>query len=414
MATASTSLATFDGRPYFDKALRYGLVQEIITPDRLDILQEDFAKGIVQIANFFGTAHLRPELELAQHRMVRLISLYLEEVSDGDLRIAASSLRDKTLLSHSKGGSDMLKRLHAMPDSTVFGGESVTPEGQRAYLDEKTLSDMFSFERYRAELSMRQENQSAIDFAFWLAKKMGVARRDVDDADSLIRSTMLILFVDKAELKMPSRTAFVRLVKAAKAAKAKLDEDRLNDFLRNEPEDFQRLARRAMARFIERDLPLIRAPGSTADKLLYGEYVQSYFVSESLDEDVREYDRLVAKEWDSVTRGEADDPAVVATVFFFVATGLPPKASMLLKDAKEVIRIFRASGFNSQAVSDFIVSYAPEATREDLQKSWTDDLQNEAEERLADTDPNWPDTHMERALEYLRTTCVAAWKGHRR
>ena len=413
MSIVTTSLAAFDGRPYFNKALRYGIEGEIITPGRLENLQEDFAKGIVQIANYFGTAHLRPELELAQHRMVRMISLYLEDASGGDLRVAACSLRDKTLLSHSKGGSEMLKRLHAMPESTVIGGESVTPESQRAYLDEKTLSDVFTLEKYRAEFAVRQEIQTAIDFAFWLAKKIGVSRRDVDDADSLIRSAMLVIFVDKAELKIPSRTVFVRLIKAAKSAKACLNENRLSSFLKNEPEDFQRLTRQAMERFVTRDLPQIRVTGSTADKLLYGEYVQSYFVSESVDDDVREYNRLVAREWDRVTRGEEDDPAVLATVFLFVATGLQPKASMLLKEAKDLVRVFRTSGFNSQAVSDFIVNQAPEAMREDLQKFWSDDLQREAEEGLADTDPKWPDTHMERALKYLRSTCAVSWKGCR-
>ena len=414
MATASTSLAAFDNRPFFDKALSYGVARQIIAPVRLQVIQDDVAKGIVQIANYFGTAHLRPELELALQRMVRLISLYLEDISGGDLQLAATSLRDKTLLSHSKGGSDMLKRLHAMPESTVIGGEAVSPESQRAYLDEKTLSDSFSLEQYRSEHAIRQENQNAIDFSFWLAKKMGVARADVEDADSLIRSAMLVLFVDKAELKIPSRTGFVRLIKAAKSAKATLDEKRLNAFLRNEPMAFQALAERAMDRFIEKDLPQIRAPGSTADKLLYGDYVQSYFVSESLDEDVREYDRLVAKEWDRATAGEADDPAVVATVFLFIATGLPPKASMLLKEAREVTRVFRTSGFAAQAVIDFINTNAPEATREDLQTFWVNDLKPEAEERLADSDPNWPDAYMERAVEYLRTTCKARWKGKKR
>ena len=411
MGTASTSVAAFDGRQFFDKALSQGVRDGVITSGRLEILQDDFAKGIVQIANYFGTAHLRPELELAQHRMVRLVSLYLEEVSGGDLRLAACSLRDKTLLSHSKGGSEMLKRLHAMPESAVIGADPVTPDSQRAYLDEKTLSSAFTLEKYREELAKRQEIQRAIDFAYWLARKMGVGRGDVDDADSLIRSAMLVLFVDKAEVKMPSRTNFVHLVKAAKSAKAKLDENHLAMFLKNEPEDFQKATRQAMARFVARDLPQIRAAGSTADKLLYGEYVQSYFVAESLDDDVREYNRLVAKEWERVTGGEADDPVVLATVFLLVATGLPPKPSMLLKDAKEVVRVFRSSGFDSQAVADFISAQAPEAMREDLLRFWSDDLQPEAEEALADSDPKWPDTHMERALKYMRTTCVASWKG---
>lgn len=414
MATSSSSLATRDDRPFFDKALRYGVDHKIISADRLLSIRDDLSKGIVQIANYFGTAHLRPELERARQRMVKLVSLYLEDLSAGDLQFAATSLRDKSLLAHSKGGSEMIKRLHAMPDSTVLVGEPVSAEGQRAYLDMASASDTFSLDRYRSELASRQRNQSTIDFAFWLAKKMGVARNELDEADALVRSTMLVIFVDQAELKLPSRSAFVRLIKAARAAMAKLREDRLNAFLKSEPEPFQRLARRAMDSFIAEDLPQIRAPGTSADKLLYGDHAQRFFVRENVDEDVREYDRLVAKEWDRVTRGEADDPAVVATVFLFVATGLPPKATMLLKEAKALVGRFRASGFSTPAVSEFIVSHAPQATREDLQRFWEDDLKREAEEALADNDPNWPDTHMERALEYLRTTCCPTWKGRRR
>ncbi|ODU00648.1 MAG: hypothetical protein ABS89_08610 [Thiobacillus sp. SCN 63-1177] len=204
------------------------------------------------------------------------------------------------------------------------------------------------------------------------------------------------------------------MIKAAKPAKARLNDARMKAFLKEAPTEFQQLAQRAMARFIEKDLPRIRSASSTADKLLYGESSETYFVRESLDEDVREYDRLVAREWDRVTRGESDDPAVVATVCFFVATGLPPKAAMLLREAREIIRIFRAGGFDSRAVVKFIDDHAPEAIREDLKASWMDDLRREAEERLADRDPNWPDAHMERALEYLRQTCRATWKARKR
>ena len=411
MAKASTSLAAFDARPFFDKALRYGVAQQIIAPDRRQAIEQDLAKGLVQIANYFGTAHLRPELELALRRMVKLISLYLEDLSAGDLKVAATSLRDKTLLSHSKGGSEMLKRLHALPESAVIGGESVSPESQRAYLDEITTSATFNLESYRAELGLRLKNRMAIDFALWLAKKLGVSRHDVDDAESLIRSAMLVLFVDKAEFALPSRTAFVRLIKAARVAKAKLDDKRFDAFLKNEPTEFVQLAREAMAHFIASDLPQIRASGASADKLLYGDQTQSYFVNASVDDDVREYDRLVAKEWDRVTRGEADDPAVLATVFLLLATGLPPKASMLLKDARALVGNFRESGFASPAVTDFISGNAPEAMRDDLLKFWEEDLKPEAEQQLADSDPNWPDSHMERALEYLRTTCRSTWKG---
>lgn len=416
MAVAATELASFDNRPFFDKALRHGVEQGIISPERLQGIGADFAKGIVQIAHYFGTAHLRPELELALHRMVNLISLYLEDLSGGDLQIAANALRDKTFLSLSKGGSDMLRRLHAMPepDSTLVAGNPVTPESQRDYLDEKTAANAIRLVDYRAERALRQEKRDLVDFSFWLAKKMGVAVDDIDDAEALIRTAMLVIFVDQAESRMPTRTAFVRLIKAAKSAKARLDENRLEAFVKDAPPEFQQLARRAMDRFIRHDLPQIRMPDNSADKLLHGASGQPYFVNENLDEDVREYDRLVAREWDRVTRGKADDPAVLATVFLFVAAGLAPKASMLLKEAKEIIRLARVSGFDDRAVNAFIDEHAPEADRDDLRRFWSHDLKNEAAAQLADSDPNWPDVHMERALEYLRKTGSPAWKGRRR
>ena len=414
MATGLTGLTAFDGRPFFDKALHYGVKQGIVSAERLNAIEADFAKGIVQIANHFGTAYLRPDLELALHRMVYLISLYLEEVSGGELSVAAASLRDKTLLSHSKGGSDMLKRLQAMPDSSLMIGNLVSPESQRAYLDDQTAANPLTLAEYRAERAMRQLSQDTIDFSLWLAQKMGVARDDFEDAEPLIRSAMLVVFVDKAALMLPTRSAFVHLVTAARRPRAKLDEARFQAFFTDASASFQQLARRAMARFIEQDLTQIRVAETTADKLLYGDTAQPFFVRESLDEDVSEYDSLVAKEWQRVTRGESDDPQVLATVFLFLATGLPPKSSMLLKDAKEITRIFRSSGFDSAAVLGFIDLNAPESLRADLRRAWTDDIRREAEERLADTDPNWPDSYMERALDYLHGACRSTWKSRRR
>ena len=82
-----------------------------------------------------------------------------------------------------------------------------------------------------------------------------------------------------------------------------------------------------------------------------------------------------------------------------------------LKEAKLIVQRFRAAGFDTQAVNEFIDHHAPEALRSDLRRFWQEDLLHEAQEQLADTDPNWPDSHMERAIEYLRKTCHAKWKG---
>jgi hypothetical protein len=409
----ATMLAAFDGRPFFERALHYGVRHGHLDAARLQTIETDMARGMVQIARYFGTEYLRPELELALRRMVMLMSLYLEDLADGDEQMAALSLRDHSLLSHSKAGSDMLKRLQALPDICVMRAAAPSAEQQRAWLNDKTTRHPLSLAQYRAELASRQDLQQTLDFALWLAHRMGVAQADIEDAEALIRSAMLVLFVDKAALLLPTRTAFVQLFNCARQPRAKLNPARVELFFADAPPALQIRAQRAMARFIEHELPRLRETAASADTLLYGEAVEPFFVSESLDEDVSDYDRLVAKEWHRVTRGESDDPQVLATVLLLLATGLPPKSSLLLKDAKEIIRLFRAQGFDAQAVTDFIALHAPESQRIDVLRFWIDEIRSEAEDRLADTDPNWPDTHMERALGYLRDACRASWKKRR-
>ena len=116
-----SSVSLYDARPFFEKALQYGVQNGIINSPKLDAICADAPKGMVQIARYFGNEFLRPELEKAKDRMVNLVSLYLEASSDGDLQQAAESLRDHSFLSRSKGGSDMLKALIAMPQNSHFG-----------------------------------------------------------------------------------------------------------------------------------------------------------------------------------------------------------------------------------------------------------------------------------------------------
>lgn len=116
-----TAVSLFDARSFFEKALLHGVRHGIIPPEKMAAINADAPKGIVQIARYFGSEFLRPELEKAKDRMLNLISLYLEHSSGGDVQKAAESLRDHSLLSRSKGGADMLKALIAMPQTSHFG-----------------------------------------------------------------------------------------------------------------------------------------------------------------------------------------------------------------------------------------------------------------------------------------------------
>ena len=106
---SGVGVTLYDARPFFEKALQHGIQHNIIGRDKLDAIHNDAPKGMVQIARYFGTEFLRPELEKAKERIVNLVSLHLEHTHGGDLQAAATALRDHSFLSRSKAGSDMLK-----------------------------------------------------------------------------------------------------------------------------------------------------------------------------------------------------------------------------------------------------------------------------------------------------------------
>ena len=212
MASVKNSIAVVDDRPYFEKAVRYGLEQGILTPENITRMEADGPKGIVQIADHFGTAYLRTDLESAVARMANLISLYLEDFSNGDLRAAAISLRDNTLLSHSRGGSEMLKRLHAMPGDTSLHLRKVEPAAQKIFVNERSFAFPLSVASYRAQVEQCQANQMRIDFARWLARQLGAQQDEYEDysAEEVIRSAMLLLYVGAKTLELPSKSEFIK------------------------------------------------------------------------------------------------------------------------------------------------------------------------------------------------------------
>ena len=92
------SVSLYDARPFFEKALQFGVQNGLIDPHKLETICTEAPKGMVQIARYFGNEFLRPDIEQAKGRIVNLVSLYLENTSGGDLQRAAESLRVAELL----------------------------------------------------------------------------------------------------------------------------------------------------------------------------------------------------------------------------------------------------------------------------------------------------------------------------
>lgn len=128
---ADTALTTVDTRPYFERVLCHARLEGLVDATRLDALRREGAKGIVQLATYFGTPNLRPELEAARTRLVTLVSLALEAESGGKIDLAGRLLRDKTLLALSKAGADRLRKLHSLPTERLLGAPEIFRESER-------------------------------------------------------------------------------------------------------------------------------------------------------------------------------------------------------------------------------------------------------------------------------------------
>jgi hypothetical protein len=178
--------------------------------------------------------------------------------------------------------------------------------------------------------------------------------------------------------------------------------------MRDAPPDYQRIGEAVAEDFRVRLLPLLKSKQWTAEELIAGAGAGTYFIDESVDEDLAHYEEIVAAEWTRVTGGRSD-PDTLATVFLSLAAGLPPRRSLLLREAKALIGAVRAKGFDSAAVVRFIETCAPLGKQEGLLQMWQDDLLAEAELRLAD--PAGDDSGMVRALKYLKECCITSWKS---
>ena len=208
-----SSVSLYDARPFFENALQYGVKNGLIDAQKLDVICVDAPKGMVQIARYFGTEFLRPELEKARDRMVNLVSLYLESTHGGDLHQAAESLRDHSFLSRSKGGSDMLKALIAMPQNSHFGmnergGFTDDHIGQLAKWSLRSLPD------YQSELAKRSQVAQVMEAAIWLADAVGMDADDLEeagkDAEAVMRTVLLVLA--HGHKRMPDWVAFEKIV----------------------------------------------------------------------------------------------------------------------------------------------------------------------------------------------------------
>ena len=362
------TVSLFDARPFFEKARVYGVQHGIIDQGKLDSICTDAPKGMVQIARYFGSEYLRPELEKARDRIINLVSLSLEDMSGGDLRQAAELLRDNSFMSRSKAGSDMLKALIAMPQSSHFGMNE-----QSGFRDEHipllARWSLRSLPDYQAELAQRSQVGHLVDAAVWLADGLGLDESELEeagkDAEAVIRTALLVLAAKRTE--MPDWVALEKMVnawrkKALTALPLVLPKD-LPAELRPAVEAVRQSVLADVPKILDASLPLRKLFDKTPA------FMGRYFWLEDGLSEVEDFDRAASTAWTKVTGGHTDDSSLL-TLFLCVAAGSAPKTLLTEKTAATLVRKLRKSGLHAELAVQYIQAHAPAQHQDDYTILW--------------------------------------------
>ena len=406
-----STVSLFDARPFFEKVLAYGVQHSIISHDRIEAMGQEAPKGMVQIARYFGSEFLRPELEQARARLVNLVSLHLEHSSGGDLRLAAQALSEHSLLSRSKGGADLLKALIAMPQNSHFGmneGGGFTDEHipQLAKWSLRALAD------YQAELAQRSAVALVLDAATWLAQRLGVEAEDLQDAgkdaEAVIRTALLLAALKRTE--MPDWARFENLIvdlrKKHSAGQTSVGRPTASAktlaiaLPKNLPEAFVPVVAAVRASVLA-DLPKILDPGLAVRKLFdqTPSFIGRYFWIEDSLSEVDHFDRNVSAAWHKATAGHEDEGALL-TLFLCVAAVASPKTLLTEKSAAAMLRKIRKTGLQTALASGFIAEHAPQQHQHAYQALWASFLEEALPILTSDHDYT-----LAEALALLRREC---------
>jgi hypothetical protein len=393
-------VALFENRPFFETALRYGVKQGLIDSEKIAAIESEAPKGMVQIADAFGSKYLRPEIEAARKRIVNLASLYLAQTSKGDLQLAAKLIRDNTFLTLSRGGSTLIKSLFAMPEYALLGREEkgrVEDFLEFWSLKENPLD-------YLNALEQRRINALEIEAGFWFGASLGLSRSLLQEGDveaaSVVRTAMLLQVCGKPGMSLMNQIEFATLLESIRVKKtsAKRAKPKTDFASEDMPEKFLAIAERIKQEVLTYDLPRIQDASLTLDRLVY-ELKDRYFIRDHEVEDTSDYDALVSKEWTRLTKGKTDIDSLL-TLFLCITTGIAPKTSISEKTAKTLIKKIRNDGFQSELATAWIKTSAPHEKQEGLLEDWLD-FTEEAINYLLD---DW-DTSGSGALRFLRENC---------
>jgi hypothetical protein len=405
------SISLYDSRPFFEKALQYGVQHGIIPAAKLEAIETEAPKGMVQIARYFGSEYLRPEIEQAKQRIVNLVSLYLEYSTGGNVQLAAESLRDNSFLSHSKAGSTLLKDLITLPQNSHFGMNERT-EFTDEHIPLLAKWTLRTLPEFQAELAKRQKVAAIVDAAIHLAEQLGFDEEQLEeagmDAEAVIRTALLTLAAKNR--KLPDWAGFERLI-ALLRKKPAADVKKSLVLPRNLPDTFTEVVE-LVRKSVIADLPKLLDPELPARKLFNQTpaFMGRYFWVEDALSEVDTYEREVddkhaarieqsSKTWQKATQGHSDDSSLL-TLFLTIAAGSKPISLLTEKSATALVKKIRKSGLNAQLPITYIREHAPVAYQTDFCEMWQEFIADAQSTLKSDFDYNLHD-----AMALLRLQC---------
>jgi hypothetical protein len=395
---ASLAVSRFDARPFFEKALSYGRQHGLLDAARFEAMAQEAPKGMVQIARYFGSEFLRPELEKARERLVNMISLHLEDSTRGDVHSAAVLLRDNSLLSRSKAGSEMLKALIVMPQATHFGMNERGGFTDR-HIPQLARWSLASYAEYQAEFAARQRSAMVVDAALWLADAYGLSADELQDAEpdaeAVIRTALLVGMTRRKEL--PDWVSFEKMIATLRDKQRAATELRLQA---NLPEEFKAVVE-SVRQSVLKDWPKLLDVRLGARKLFdqTPAFMGRYFWLEDALSEVDNHDRNRSAAWEKLTQGHSDDGTVL-TLCLCVAAGSPVKTLLSEKAAASLIRKLRKNGWQPPLARDYLSQHSPEHLQPDFLNLWETFVAESQATLLSDRDAK-----LHEAMALLRREC---------
>jgi hypothetical protein len=418
MTTAENnqSLAFYDDAPFFDRALKHAVQNRLIDQAKIDEMINDAATGTIQIAEYFGaTAHLRENLEQASVWMASLVSLHLENVSNGDLESAAQIIKEKSIRSLSRGGSQMLKVLYALPEDDHFGALRFDTESD--FL-KRCLSSHMTLAKYRQAMVMHSQFKLELGLANYLLKKMATTSRAFNDlhapAKHVLRTAVLCMAYGAKKIStgklavgklgagkagFPDENALFEIFTAMRKEWSFLgDVSCSKKFLEDIPEDYLPLAMQTLASIQQEDIPKIVSASAPLATIFADLKVRQYFFLFDPMNDVSQFDKKLAEEWFVLTNGTEDD-ALLLSLFICAAAGLKLKTSLTVAEVKKAVLNIRENGLLEKEVIK-LIKKAPHDEQEQLKSLWSEFIEDASLYLLDESDEN-----LSEAVAYLKDHC---------